>query len=70
VRVLIELIHEYGRWYAVASGQGVSLLLNVRGGTIVGFGRAPVDALRDCADLFDALASIQRIDTTSAPGGW
>lgn len=66
----IELIHEHGHWYAVASGHHVSQLVNVRGGTVVGFGKSPVDALRDCADLFDALASIQRVDTTSARGGW
>jgi hypothetical protein len=64
------LIHEAGHWYAVASGHHVSSLLNVRGGTIVGFGRSPVDALRDCTEILDALAAIQCVDTTSAPGGW
>jgi hypothetical protein len=64
----VELLNEYGRWYAVAAGPHVSTLVRVRGGTIVGLGHTPAEALRDCADLLEAIDHAHHLDTTD--GGW
>jgi GTP cyclohydrolase III len=58
----------HGRWYAIVSGHHVSHLIRVRGGTLVGLGTTPADALRDCGDLLEAIDAAQRLDTTD--GGW
>jgi hypothetical protein len=64
----VELVNEHGRWYAIVSGHHVSHLIRVRGGTLVGLGTTPADALRDCGDLLEAIDAAQRLDTTD--GGW
>jgi hypothetical protein len=67
-RARIELLHEYGRWYAVATGPHVSAIVGIRGGTIVAVGKTPGEAIRECGELLEAMEQTHQLDTTS--GDW